>query len=377
LATMSHELRTPLNAILGWASLLRRGARDADGLERGLATIERNALAQARLIEDVLDVSRIISGKLRLDVRRVDLVAIANAAADVVRPAAVARRVRLSVDAGPESKVELVGDPDRLQQVIWNLLSNAVKFTPGDGAVMLSIDRQGSALRLVVSDTGAGIAPEHLPFVFERFRQVDSSTTRKYGGLGLGLAIVRHLVELHGGTVFAESAGPGRGATFTVDLPVRALDSQPPETAAFGVVERAAEPSSASRRLLGVKVLVIDDDEDSRLLLQTALEGVGAWVRLADSAATAFSFLEQQRVDVVISDIGMPEEDGISLIRRLRAVPVHQCLPAVALTAYARSEDVTRALEAGFQRHLAKPANIAELAQIVAELVERTALGGA
>src|SRR6478609_5087709 len=238
---MSHELRTPLNAILGWSSLLRRGARDADGLERGLATIERNALAQARLIEDVLDVSRIISGKLRIDVRRVDLVAIANAAADVVRPAAAARRVRLSVDAGSESKVELVADPDRLQQVVWNLLSNAVKFTPSDGAVTLSIERQGSALRLIVSDTGAGIAPEHLPFVFERFRQVDSSTTRKYGGLGLGLAIVRHLVELHGGSVSARSDGLGHGATFTVELPVRALYSDRPE--AISPAEHAANPS--------------------------------------------------------------------------------------------------------------------------------------
>jgi CheY-like chemotaxis protein len=376
LATMSHELRTPLNAILGWASLLRRGARDAEGLERGLATIERNALAQARLIEDVLDVSRIISGKLRLDVRRVDLVAIANAAADVVRPAAVARRVQLTVDAGLEPTVDLVADPDRLQQVIWNLLSNAVKFTPSDGSVTLSIQRQGSALRLIVSDTGAGIAPEHLPFVFERFRQVDSSTTRKYGGLGLGLAIVRHLVELHGGWVSASSDGVGRGATFTVELPVRALASQPTETAYFGAVERAADTSQSLTQLLGVKILVIDDDEDSRLLLQTALEGAGAWVRLADSAASAFSFLEQQSVDVVISDIGMPEEDGISLMRRLRAQPVHRRLPAVALTAYARSEDVTRALEAGFQRHVAKPANITELARAVAELVEEVALAG-
>jgi len=377
LATMSHELRTPLNAILGWASLLRRGARDADGLERGLATIERNALAQARLIDDVLDVSRIISGKLRLDVRRVDLVAIANAAADVVRPAAVARRVRLSVDAGPEPTVDLVGDPDRLQQVVWNLLSNAVKFTPSEGAVTLSIERRGSGVRLLVSDTGAGIAPEHLPFVFERFRQVDSSTTRKYGGLGLGLAIVRHLVELHGGSVSARSDGVGQGATFTVELPVRALDSQPPEVRLLDSAEAMPQSSRSLTLLLGVKILVIDDDEDSRLLLQTALESVGAWVRLADSAASAFNFLEQQPVDVVISDIGMPEEDGISLMRRMRAVPQLQRLPAVALTAYARREDVTRALEAGFQRHVAKPANIAELAQTVAELVESPNLTGA
>jgi signal transduction histidine kinase/DNA-binding response OmpR family regulator len=375
LATMSHELRTPLNAILGWASLLRRGARDAEGLERGLATIERNALAQARLIEDVLDVSRIISGKLRLDLRRVDLVAIVNAAVDVVRPAAAARRVRLSVDHGVEPTLDLVGDPDRLQQVVWNLLSNAVKFTPSDGAVLLGVERHGSAVRLTVSDTGAGIAAEHLPFIFERFRQVDSSTTRKYGGLGLGLAIVRHLVELHGGSVSASSAGLGSGATFTVELPVRALETEPAEATFSNPAERASEPPSSLTLLLGVKILVIDDDEDSRLLLQTALERVGAWVRLADSAANAFSFLEQQRVDVVISDIGMPEEDGISLMRRLRAVPTHRRLPAVALTAYARSEDVMRALEAGFQRHVPKPANLTQLARTVAELVEEVALG--
>jgi len=376
LATMSHELRTPLNAILGWASILRQGTPDPDGLERGLATIERNALAQARLIEDVLDVSRIISGKLRLDIRRVDLIAIVNAAADVVRPAAAARRVRLSVEHGPEPSLDVVGDADRLQQVVWNLLSNAVKFTPTDGAVALSLERDGSGLRLIVRDTGSGIAAEHLPFVFERFRQVDSSTTRKYGGLGLGLAIVRHLVELHGGSVSAESAGLGQGATFTVELPVRALHSEPPEATATSAAERMSEPAGAPTSLVGVKILVIDDDEDSRLLLQTALERVGAWVRVSDSAANGFKFLQQQRVDVVISDIGMPEEDGISLIRRLRQLPMHQRLPAVALTAYARGEDVTRALEAGFQRHIAKPADISQLARTVAELVEQAGIGG-
>jgi signal transduction histidine kinase len=377
LATMSHELRTPLNAILGWASILRRGASDAEGLERGLATIERNALSQARLIEDVLDVSRIISGKLRLDIRRVDLIAIANAAADVVGPAAAARRVRLSVDHGSERAIDLVGDGDRLQQVVWNLLSNAVKFTPSEGAVSLRIERSGSAVRLIVHDTGSGIAPEHLPFIFERFRQVDSSTTRKYGGLGLGLAIVRHLVELHGGSVSAHSGGVGLGATFSVELPVRALHSDPPEASTGSEAEAAAEPPHSLSLLLGVKILVIDDDEDSRLLLQTALERVGAWVRAADSAAGAFAFLERQRVDVVISDIGMPEEDGFSLMRRLRELPQHRRLQAVALTAYARTDDMTRALEAGFQRHVAKPANIAELVRVLAELVEKSRLNGA
>ena len=374
LATMSHELRTPLNAILGWASMLRHGARDAEGLERGLSTIERNALAQARLIEDVLDVSRIISGKLRLDIRRVDLIAIASAAADVVRPAASARRVQLSIEHGPEPRLELVGDADRLQQVAWNLLSNAVKFTPSDGVVSLSIERKGSAVRMIVRDTGSGIAPEHLPFIFERFRQVDSSTTRKHGGLGLGLAIVRHLVELHGGSVWAESPGIGHGATFTVELPVRALYSERPEATSDGAAQHTLEGSDSLTLLLGVKILVTDDDEDSRLLLQTALQRVGAWVRVADSAASAFKFLEQQQVDVLISDIGMPEEDGISLMRRLRALSVNQRLQAIALSAYARSEDVTRALDAGFQRHVAKPADVSEVARTVAELVLRATL---
>ncbi|HKO49240.1 MAG TPA: ATP-binding protein [Polyangiaceae bacterium] len=376
LATMSHELRTPLNAILGWAALLRRGAPDPEGLERGLATIERNALAQARLIEDVLDVSRIISGKLRLDLRPVDLVAIVNAATDVVRPAAVARRVSLSITHGAEATVELVGDADRLQQVVWNLLSNAVKFTGTGGAVTLGIERHRSALRLTVRDTGSGIAPEHLPFIFERFRQVDSSTTRKHGGLGLGLAIVRHLVELHGGSVSAESAGLAQGATFTVELPIRALASERPKATPGSAAERVSEPPRALTSLVGIKILVIDDDEDSRLLLQTALERVGASVRITDSAANAFSFLAKERVDVVISDIGMPEEDGISLMRRLREQPLHRRLQAVALTAYARTEDVTRALEAGFQRHVAKPANIEHLARTVAELVDQAGLGG-
>jgi len=376
LATMSHELRTPLNAILGWASILRRGTGDPDGLERGLATIERNAQAQARLIEDILDVSRIISGKLRLDLQRVDLISIASAAADVVRPAAEARRIRLSLDYAAEATVDLVGDADRLQQVIWNLLSNAVKFTPADGAVSLRIERRGSAVRLTVSDTGSGIAPEHLPFIFERFRQVDSSTTRKYGGLGLGLAIVRHLVDLHGGTVYAASAGVGHGSAFTVDLPVRALHVEASDATASPPVQIATQVAHAQSLLVGVKILVIDDDEDSRVLLQTALERMGAWVRVSDSATMAFAFLQQQAVDIVISDIGMPDEDGISLIRRLRAMPMHQRLQAVALTAYARAEDVTRALEAGFQRHVAKPADIGQLARTVAELVDLAASSG-
>ncbi len=372
LATMSHELRTPLNAILGWASLLQRGEiRDPEGVQRGLTTIERNAQAQARLIEDVLDVSRIISGKLRLDGGRVSLRAIASAALDVVRPTADARRVKLHIDTDAHDKFELIGDADRLQQIVWNLLSNAVKFTPADGRVTLSIERVGSLLRLTVRDSGTGIAPENLAFVFERFRQVDSSTTRKYGGLGLGLAIVRHLVELHGGTVSAASEGLGRGATFTVDLPVRVLRDAPSTTATESGEHPALGSAGELASLPGIEVLIVDDDEDSRALLEVALDRTGAHVHVADSAAAAFALLEQREVDVLISDIGMPEEDGFSLIKRIRALPQHGNLQAIALTAYAREEDVARALDAGFQRHVAKPTDVAALARLVADLVEQ------
>jgi signal transduction histidine kinase/DNA-binding response OmpR family regulator len=370
LATMSHELRTPLNAILGWASLLQRGdIQDPEGIKRGLVTIERNAQAQARLIEDVLDVSRIISGKLRLDGGRVSLRALASAALDVVRPAADARRVELLIEADSHDKFELIGDADRLQQIVWNLLSNAVKFTPVAGRVTLGIERVSSLIRLTVRDSGAGIASEHLPFIFERFRQVDSSTTRKYGGLGLGLAIVRHLVELHGGSVSAASDGAGLGATFTVDLPVRVLRDTPSAPSGETGEHPTLDASGEIALLPGVEVLIVDDDEDSRSLLQLALERTGARVHVADSAASAFALIEQRQVDVIISDIGMPEEDGFSLIRRVRALTNHGDLKAVALTAYAREEDVARALEAGFQRHVAKPTDVAALAKLVAELV--------
>ncbi|HEY2734341.1 MAG TPA: response regulator, partial [Polyangiales bacterium] len=375
LATMSHELRTPLNAILGWASLLQRGVHDGDSTRRALATIERNAKTQARLIEDVLDVSRIISGKLRLDMRRVDTSAVARAALDVVRPAAEAKRVQLIVDLAPADGVELIADADRLQQVLWNLLSNAVKFTPADGTVALRVERHGSAARFVVRDTGPGIAREHLPFVFERFRQIDSSIARKHGGLGLGLAIVRHLVELHGGSVSAESAGPGQGSTFTVNLPIRAVH----EASSATGLTREFDPSQTSPGVIaidtflsGVSVLVVDDDEDARYLLESALERLGARVSTADSARGALVFLESQQVDVLISDIGMPGEDGFSLMKRVRALPAHRGgqVPAIALTAYARNEDVARALAVGFMRHLSKPADVDELAQAVAKLVE-------
>jgi signal transduction histidine kinase len=378
LATMSHELRTPLNAILGWAALLQGGSDDRVALQRGLATIERNARSQARLIEDVLDVSRIISGKLRLDVRRVDAISIARAALDVVRPAAVARKVRLTVEHGPEDVLELVGDADRLQQVIWNLVSNAVKFTPSEGSVSVRVERRQNAIQIVVRDTGTGIAREHLPFIFERFRQVDSSTTRQYGGLGLGLAIVRHLVELHGGSVTAESRGLGHGSTFTVQLPVlvhtngehgnEVSESDFLREARFGLTS-----------LSGIKLLIVDDDEDSRFVLERALERAGATVIGAESAALALELLELHTVDILVSDIGMPGEDGFSLMKSLRSLPGQRggAIPAIALTAYVRTEDVTRALEVGFQRHLAKPVDLEELARTVTTLLEQARSAGA
>ena len=373
LATMSHELRTPLNAILGWSSLLRRGTYDSKSTERALATIERNAKMQARLIEDILDVSRIISGKLRLDMRRVDMNVIAHATVDVVRPAADAKRVHLVFEPAPDVDDLLVGDADRLQQVVWNLLSNAVKFTPSEGTVSLRVERIRSTTCVIVRDTGLGIPREHLPFIFERFRQVDSSTTRRFGGLGLGLAIVRHLVEMHGGSVAVESAGPGLGSTFTVTLPIRALY----ETEAEAEAEAAAKSSSMASQspppmLDGVKILVVDDDEDTRLLLGAALERVGASVETVDSARAAMAFIESHPpVDVMISDIAMPDEDGFSLMRRVRALPASRGgrVPALALTAYARSEDAVHAQQVGYQRHLAKPADLDELTRSVAKLI--------
>ena len=372
LATMSHELRTPLNAILGWASLLRRGSNDPASLERALATIERNARTQQRLIEDVLDVSRIVSGKLSLDMRRIDLVAIARAAVDVVRPAADAKRVTILFNPAPNDFLELIGDADRFQQIMWNLLSNAVKFTPPAGRVSLNVACVGSSAHIVVRDTGAGIASEHLPFIFERFRQVDSSTTRKFSGLGLGLAIVRHLAELHGGFVIAESAGLNQGATFTVKVPIPALHGSP-TLMVDAESSRLLEPiSNACSSLLGITVLVADDDEDSRRLIESALGRAGASVRGVATVADALDLLVERPIDVVVSDIGMPEEDGYTLVKRLRSHVSAQAraIPAIALTAYARSEDATRALEAGFQVHLAKPADIDELTRAVVMLAK-------
>ncbi len=370
LATLSHELRTPLNAILGWAQMLRMTKLEEATASRAYATIERNARAQAQLISDLLDVSRIITGKLRLDQKPVDLAATVDAVLDTVRPAAEAKGIPITVHLAPAVS-PVLGDPDRLQQVVWNLLSNAIKFTPIEGRVEVYLRQVEGNVEIAVSDTGSGILPAFLPFVFDRFRQAESTTTRSHGGLGLGLSIVRHLVELHGGTVAVESAGEGAGATFTVALPVRAtfLPSPGPEQAA----PPAAAGAWDARLLAGVRVLVVEDDEDTRELLVRALERGGAEVEEAASVAMALAALDRRLPDVLVSDIGMPGEDGYSLIRKLRASTRERGadLPAAALTAYARSEDRVQALQAGFQTHIAKPVDPSELVAIVARLAGR------
>jgi PAS domain S-box-containing protein len=375
LATLSHELRTPLNAMLGWSQLLRMGNLPDDEFAQGLETIERNARVQAQLVEDLLDLSRIISGKLRLEVGPVDLPATIEAALDSVRPAAEAKGIRLIpvIDTHAGS---IRGDANRLQQVVWNLLSNAIKFTPKDGEVQVVLAGADDHAEVSVSDTGEGIPPEFLPHVFDRLRQADASITRKHGGLGLGLSIVRHLVELHGGTVAAQSQGVGRGATFTVRLPVAGRGREEAVTVARSD-ERVDEPvaPAAMPALAGVHVLVVDDEPDARDLIEHILRQCGAGVTLASSADEAMAAFETRRPDVLLSDIGMPGEDGYSLIRRVRALADEQGgnTPAVALTAFARVEDRDRALREGFQLHVSKPVEPAALANAVAELARRDA----
>jgi signal transduction histidine kinase len=372
LATVSHELRTPLNAMLGWARLLRTAKVDQDRLAKGLETIERNARAQQEIIEDLLDVSRIISGKLRLEVQNVAFSSVVEAAVDTLRPAAVAKGISLHVALTSTDDVVL-GDDNRLQQIVWNLLSNAIKFTPRGGHVQVTLRRVDSQMELVVADTGRGIAAEFLPHVFDRFRQSDSGTTRTSGGLGLGLAIVRHLVEMHGGTVSADSPGEGLGASFTVRLPLAVLRSNTGQTRAPAAHTRqpapAADPAWETPLLAGLQVLVVDDEADTRELVREVLCEVGAEVRTAASATEAWALVRQWSPDVILSDIGMPNVDGLTFISRLREEGMRT--PAAALTAYARSADRVRALSAGYQAHLAKPAEPAELIALVASLAGR------
>ncbi|QOY92388.1 response regulator [Massilia sp. UMI-21] len=374
LATLSHELRTPLNAMLGWSQLLLQGARDEAMLHRGLETIERNARAQSQLIEDMLDMSRLIAGKIRVEPKVVPPAEFVNAALETARPAAIGRQIRLvaevDYDAGP-----VLGDPGRMQQVMTNLVSNAIKFTEPGGRVAVSVRREGMAVAIDVADSGIGIEPEFLPYVFDRFRQADSSSARRHGGLGLGLAIARQLVELQGGTITVASGGVGRGATFTVHLPIRPDGAVPaPTPAASGPVEDGA-PRAGS--LAGLAVLVVDDEPDCLELVRQVLSETGARILTAMNAEDALHLAERQLPDLLISDIGMPVVDGCELIRRIRARHGSALaqLPAIALTAFSRREDQQRALEAGFDDYLAKPLRPAVLLQAVTGMARRTAHG--
>ncbi len=373
LATLSHELRTPLNAILGWSQILQTNNLGVSEAKKALITIERNARAQNQLIDDLLDVSRIITGKLRLDVRAVDLANVITAAVEAARPAAEAKNIRLQTLLDPQAG-PISGDPDRLQQVVWNLLSNAVKFTPKGGRVQARLERINSHVEIVISDTGKGIEAEFLPHVFDRFRQSDGSMTRREGGLGLGLAIVRQLVELHGGTVLVESEGSGQGSTFTVHLPLLPVRREP--VSDVPRVHPKAEIGALADcppELSDLRVLLVDDEADSRDLLNLVLDSCGANVTLASSAAEAFEAVRSEKFDVIISDIGMPDEDGFSLIRKVRELSNEEGgdVPAIALTAYARAEDRVKALRTGFQMHVAKPVEPAELIAVVANLAGR------
>jgi PAS domain S-box-containing protein len=373
LATLSHELRTPLSAMLGWVRLLRSGKLDATTSARALETIERNTFLQSQLIEDLLDVSRIITGKLRLELRPVDIATVIEGATEALRPSAAAKSVRLDTSAA-SGRAFVDGDPSRLQQVIWNLLSNAIKFTPEGGRVRIALDTSGKQARITVSDTGAGISPEFLPHIFDRFRQADSGVTRGHGGLGLGLAIVRHLVELHRGTVQAGSDGPGCGATFTVTLPLAEVPAA--DLRMQGRTRRATLHRTAfdcPPILDGLKILVVDDEPDARELVTAILEECQAEVTAVASASEALEMLHRTKPDVLVSDIGMAGEDGYELIRKVREVgnDLERQLPAVALTAYASSEDRDRALAAGYQMYVAKPVDPAALVDVVAALAGR------
>lgn len=368
LATLSHELRTPLNAVLGWSEILLARAKDDADSRRGLETIARNARAQAQLIEDLLDMNRIVSGKIRLDVQRLDLSPIVEAALDTVRPSVDGKgiTIRKTIDpnAGP-----VFGDPNRLQQIVWNLLTNAVKFTPKGGKIDVLVLRVNSHVEITVQDTGAGISSEFLPCLFERFRQADSSTTRRYGGLGLGLSIVKQLVELHGGSVKADSAGPDQGATFIVCLPVRAIRDRG-TTLEHPTSVRYTAPSSPEISLAGFTVVVVDDEPDARELVRSVLVEAKAEVFTASCAEDGIELVRTHRPDVIVSDIGMPDKDGYQFMREVRGLASTEGgrVPAIALTAFARSEDRTRAMLAGYQVHVSKPIEPQELVATIKSL---------
>jgi signal transduction histidine kinase len=371
LSTVSHELRTPLTAINGWALMLRAGRLDAEQSARALETIVRSAKSQNQLINDLLDVSRIIAGKMRLDVAHVKIGSVIEAAVETVRPAAEAKGIHLNALLDPAADT-MLGDAERLQQVVWNLLSNAVKFAPKGGRVEVRLERADSHVEIVVADNGQGIKPEFLPYVFERFRQEDGGANRQQGGLGLGLAIVRHIVELHGGTVRVASDGLGKGATFTVTLPIargRAVSPAESRDTAAGRLAPINLPS-----LVGLRALFVDDEADARELIAMMLAERGAEVRTAVSATEALAACDEWRPDVLISDIGMPGEDGYTLMKKLRAREklLGGHIPAIALTAYGRREDRLRALSVGYEYHVPKPVEEVELLVAVASLANRT-----
>ena len=372
LAVVSHELRSPLNAIMGWASLLRTRNLD-EQTARGMETIQRNAETQNQLIGDLLDVSRIVSGQMRLNVRPFELVSVIRAAIEVIQPSADAKSIRIHTTLDPAAG-PVSGDPDRLQQVFWNLLSNAVKFTRVGGRVQVRLQRVDSHAEFTISDTGRGIDPKLLPHIFERFRQGDSSTTREFGGLGLGLAIVRHLVELHGGVVHAHSEGEGKGAEFVIELPVSV------STRGASYANRAQVEPSVGESLRGtmpvldgLRVLFVDDESDAREVVAAILNETGANVSTASNVEEALQMIESFKPDVLISDIGMPGEDGYSLIRKVRALPADQggTIPAIALTAFSRTQDRLKVLSTGYQMHVPKPLEPLELAIVVASLTNR------
>lgn len=372
LTTVSHELRTPLTAILGWINLLRMGRLDESTTTSALETIERNTRSQVQLINDLLDVSRILSGKMRLDVHKIKIAEVMQAAIDTVRPSAATKNIQIEVAIASPSDLVL-GDAERLQQVVWNLLANAVKFTPEGGHIRVQLERSGSHFEITVSDSGKGIAPEFLPHIFDRFRQADQSSTRSYGGLGLGLSIVRQIVELHGGTVRAVSDGDGKGATFVVQLPV-ATNFQKAAPLTTPVAATGQEELTNSSRFIHLRMLVVDDEVDTRDLLRAVLEGCGAQIRTAASVAEALRVFREWQPDVLVSDIGMPDEDGYTLIRKIREFQIEEGgrVPAIALTAYVRADDRERALRAGFQRHIPKPIEAIELISVLTSLTERS-----
>jgi signal transduction histidine kinase/CheY-like chemotaxis protein len=373
LATVSHELRTPLTSITGWVRMLRSGMLDEPQAARALETIDRNTRAQTQIIEDLLDISRIISGKLRLDIRIVELEGIIEAAIESARPAADAKGIRLQMLLDPKAS-QVAGDADRLQQIVWNLVSNAVKFTPKNGRIQVRLERVDSHVEISVSDTGQGIEPEFLPHVFERFRQGDSSIARRFGGLGLGLAIVRQLVEMHGGSVAATSPGENQGATFTVRLPLAIVHNQSfeeREETFHSQLSSAKIAFNCPPQLEGLRILVVDDEMDAREMLTFVLNQCQAQVRAAASAKEALLMLEDFNPHILVSDIGMPEEDGYDLIRKVREkekAAGQKPIPAIALTAYTRIEDRMQALSAGFQTHVPKPVEPAELAAVIVSL---------